>query len=209
MIRRHAQSLACALVLAAAVGAVWSNVSAQAAARLFATLSANLSTGVSTPVTCTVSGTGCFLDVSIAGGGGTFSAPVVINAGLTVNGGFIVNGGTFTFGSLPLISNTVPTVNSAGTSPSVPNANGTATFRVNVGTGGTATTIVMTMPAATNGWNCFWENLTSNAANRAGARMVSQGSTTTTVTAQYQTIATGAALAFTASDIVQGSCLGF
>lgn len=111
--------------------------------------------------------------------------------------------------SSALISATAPTVTSAGTSPSVTAGNGTATFRVNVGTGGTATTVVLALPAASAGWNCLWENLTANAANRIGQRMVPQSSTTTSATGQNQTIATGAALAFTASDIVQATCFAF
>lgn len=104
---------------------------------------------------------------------------------------------------------TAPTVTSAGTSPSVTGSNGTAAFRVNVGTGGTATTVVMAMPASTTGWNCFAENITATAANRAGQRVVLQSSTTTAVTVQNQTISTGAALAFTASDIVAFQCTGY
>jgi hypothetical protein len=104
---------------------------------------------------------------------------------------------------------TAPTVTSAGTSPSVTASNGTATFRVNVGTGGTATTIVMAMPTATTGWNCYVNNLTGAAANRAAGVMVEQSSTVSSVTVQYQTVATGTALAFTASDIVGFICMGF
>ena len=109
-----------------------------------------------------------------------------------------------------LVSGTAPTVTSAGTSPTVPNANGSMTFRVNVGTGGTATTIVLAMPAATAGWNCNGSNITAAAANRnpTGA-LLQQSSTTTAVTMQYQTVATGVALAFVASDIVQMSCFAF
>lgn len=105
--------------------------------------------------------------------------------------------------------NTAPTVTSAGTSPSVTASNGTAAFRVNVGTGGTATTIVMAMPTATTGWNCDAQNLTANAANRANQHVVQQSSTTTAVTVQNQTISTGAALAFTASDIVRFICVAY
>jgi hypothetical protein len=65
-----------------------------------------------------------------------------------------------------------------------------------------ATTIVLAMPAATTGWNAYAENITGTAANRADSRVVVQSSTTNSLTLQYQTISTGAALAFTASDIV-------
>lgn len=122
------------------------------------------------------------------------------------NGNIQINSATLSFvngGSGPtfLISTTLPTVTSAGTSPSI-TANGSASFRVNVGTGGTATTIVLAMPSSSTGWNAFAENITGSAANRANSRVVVQSSTTTSLTLQYQTISTGAALAFTASDIV-------
>lgn len=108
-----------------------------------------------------------------------------------------------------LASTTAPTVTSAGTSPSVTAHNGTAAFRVNVGTGGTATTIVMAMPTAATGWNCDAENITAAAANRANQTVKQQASTTTSVTVQNQTVSTGAALAFTASDIVRFICVAF
>lgn len=117
-------------------------------------------------------------------------------------------GGSFQMATVPIISSTAPTVTSAGTGPSVAGTN-TAAFRVNVGTGGTATTIVMAMPTATTGWNCNAENLTGQAANRANQQVVQQSSTTTAVTVQNQTISTGAALAFTASDIVAFLCMAY
>lgn len=106
-------------------------------------------------------------------------------------------------------SNTAPTVTSAGTSPSVTASNGTYAFRVNVGTGGVATTIVMAMPAATTGWNCHVNNLTASAANVADYKIVQTASTTTSVTVQQQTASTGVALAFTASDVVAFICIAY
>lgn len=109
-----------------------------------------------------------------------------------------------------LLTATAPTVTSAGTSPAMAGGNGTATFRVNVGTGGVATTIVMAMPTATTGWNCLGSNLTAAAANRNPTGvLLEQSSTTTAVTMQYQTVATGVALAFAASDIVLMTCLAY
>lgn len=103
-------------------------------------------------------------------------------------------------------SATAPTVASGfGTTPVI-TANGTAAFRINVGTGGVATGGVFTMPAATTGWNCFVSNLTAKAANRADQNTVQIASTTTTVTIQNQTTSTGAALAWTASDVVALMC---
>lgn len=71
---RHA---AFAALLGLTAGTIASVVHAQSAARLFATLSANLAGGVSTPVTCTASGSGCFLDVAIAGGSPTFTGQIL------------------------------------------------------------------------------------------------------------------------------------
>lgn len=117
---------------------------------------------------------------------------------------------SYALGTPILITGTAPTVTSAGTSPSVTSSNGTATFRVNVGTGGTATTIVLAMPTASTGWNCNGSNITAAAANRNPTGILfQQSSTTTAATLQYQTVGTGAALAFVASDIVQISCMAF
>lgn len=105
-------------------------------------------------------------------------------------------------------SGTAPTVSSGfGTSPTVA---GTATaFRVDVGTGGTATAGVLTMPSAATAWNCHVENLTGTLGNYANQRTVQLSSTTTTVTIENQTISTGAALAWTASDIVALLCAAY
>lgn len=106
-------------------------------------------------------------------------------------------------------STTAPTVTSAGTSPSIVASNGTAAFTINVGTGGTATTIVLAMPAATTGWICHATNVTATAANRADQAVRLTASTTTSVTLQNQTVSTGAALAFTASDVVHCQCTAY
>lgn len=110
--------------------------------------------------------------------------------------------------SLVTFSGTAPTVLAGfGGSPTV---SGTATaFRVNVGTGGVATTGALTLPAAGTGWNCNVVNLTAAAANRADIRTVQTGSTGTSVTLQNQTISSGAATAWVANDVVAGSCAAF
>lgn len=144
-------------------------------------------------------------------GGCTSSFPAVKRSGTTLQFrlGDDSGAGGIGFDSLA-ISGTAPTVTSAGTSPSVTASNGTATFRVNVGTGGTATTIVLAMPTAATGWNCSGSNITAAAANRNPTGvLLQQSSTTTAATLQYQTVATGVALAFVASDIVKISCLAY
>lgn len=113
-------------------------------------------------------------------------------------------------GTTILVSATAPTISSGfGTSPSVPNNNGTAAFTVNVGTGGAASAGVITMPAANTGWNCTVFDLTAQAANAADRETRQTASTTTTVTVQNQTLSTGAALAWTASDILRLSCFAY
>lgn len=82
------------LLVACALGAVLVSVQAQSASRVFGTLSANLTNGTSTPITCTQSGNGCFLDVSVGGGSfpngqtttvGTGTATATIIGTLTTN----------------------------------------------------------------------------------------------------------------------------
>lgn len=112
-------------------------------------------------------------------------------------------------GGVPLIRGADPTISSGfGTSPSVVSgANGPGAFLVNVGTGGTASSgVIATTSAATNGWVCSVTNRTAVAANRADQRTVQTATTTTTVTVQNQTISTGAALAWTASDVLALNC---
>lgn len=105
--------------------------------------------------------------------------------------------------------NVAPTISSGfGTSPSIV-AGTVPSFQVNVGTGGVATGGVIGMPTAATGWVCAVMNLTGQAANRADQRTVQTASTSATVTIQNQTISTGAALAWTASDKINLSCIAY
>ena len=119
-------------------------------------------------------------------------------------------GGTFknsaTNGVL-FASGTQPTISSGfGTGPSIA-SNGTFAITVNVGTGGAASSGVIGMPTAATAWVCTVNNQTAAAANRA-SNTRQTASTSTSVTIQNQTTSTGAALAWTASDIVVLSCWG-
>lgn len=98
---------------------------------------------------------------------------------------------------------------SCGTSPAVTNSNGSVSFLVTGGTGGTATGCTVTMPTAAAGWNCSVVNITQTAAHRADRTTVQTASTTTSVTWEYQAVSTGAATAFTASDVFRGICFPF
>lgn len=106
----------------------------------------------------------------------------------------------------PLTINTAPTISSGfGSSPSIASSNGTATFRVNVGTGGTASSGVVTMPTAGFGWNCFAADITNPGIN--DTKMSASNTTTVTLTNYNST--TGAAVAWTASDIIAVACFGY
>jgi hypothetical protein len=101
---------------------------------------------------------------------------------------------------------TAPTITSGfGTSPTVPLNVGTLVFTVNVGTGGTASSGVITMPAAPHGWACQADDITNNASSSTAE----SATTTTGVTLTNYSRTTGVATAWAASDIVQVSCLEY
>lgn len=106
--------------------------------------------------------------------------------------------GSLNLGTTMAFSSTAPTISSGfGTSPSIVSGGTATSFRVNVGTGGTATSGVVGMPAASNGWNCFvTDQTTANVNTRQSA------STTTSVTF-------GTTAAWTASDILIATCAAF
>lgn len=105
------------------------------------------------------------------------------------------------------VSGTAPTISSGfGTSPTVPTNNGTAAFTINVGTGGTASSGVVAMPAATTGWLC---TVSPTGAPQAAAIMYSAPTSTTSITITNYTLTTGAALAWTASTVIGVKCVGY
>jgi hypothetical protein len=109
-----------------------------------------------------------------------------------------------------VIGATAPTISAGfGTTPSVSAGASSIAFRIDVGTGGTATSGTIGLPAATTGWNCYTENITGQAANDADIRTVQTSSSTTTAVIESQTVSTGAAVAWTASDILAVSCFAY
>ena len=69
-------------------------------------------------------------------------------------------------------------------------------------------TPMLTMPAATTGWNCYVNNETAAAAHVAyNTRQIA--STTTSVTLENQTTSTGAAVAWAASNILKLACMAY
>ena len=107
------------------------------------------------------------------------------------------------------LSSTAPTISAGfGTGPSVVFNNGTASFRINVGTGGTAKSGTIGMPTAANGWNCYVNNITAAAGNR-GDNTRQTASTSSTVVVHNQTTSTGTDIAWTASDVLGFICAAF
>lgn len=138
-------------------------------------------------------------------GGATNSFPALkqVSTGLYVraaddSGYGIFGSGQYQLGGNTLITVNAPTISSGfGTSPAILSNNGNATFRVNVGTGGVATSGVVALGATVaNGWNCLVSDMTNNTVTRQTA------STTSTVTVT-------AAAAWAASDTLIFHCMGY
>ncbi len=119
--------------------------------------------------------------------------------------GFDITAGTpFTIASKVVLSGATPTISSGfGTSPSVTAGYSTA-FRVNVGTGGVATTGVIAIPgaAATTGWNCSCTDITTHVGT------CQQTASTTTTASFGQFVSAGTAQAWAASDVLAVTCVG-
>src|SRR5437588_993980 len=115
--------------------------------------------------------------------------------------------GTLQVNGKAAVSPAAPTISSGfGTSPSITASNGTITFEVNVGTGGTATSGVIGLPAATTGWNCAATDITTNSATV----FLTKQTASTTTTATFGNFNTsGAAAAWAASDKLRISCFAY
>lgn len=104
-------------------------------------------------------------------------------------------------------SATAPTIASGfGTSPSITANNGTAAFQIQVGTGGTATSGTLTMPAAAHGWECDAQDINTVSATVFQTKQISSA-TTVAGFANYNT--SGAQAAWGAGDNLLVKCLAF
>ena len=102
-----------------------------------------------------------------------------------------------------LIGFTAPTISSGfGSTPSIASSNGTATFTINVGSGGTASSGVIGLPTSANGWKVQCDDLTTQSTSVFLTKQIASGATTATIT-NYNTA--GAATAWAANDIL--SCM--
>ena len=107
----------------------------------------------------------------------------------------------------PFIRSTAPTISSGfGTSPSIVASNGTAAFTINVGTGGSASTGVIGLPAATTGWCVTCQNTSANTATVFITKQTAFTTTTATI-GNYD--AAGAAAAWTASNVLVCKAMAF
>lgn len=105
-----------------------------------------------------------------------------------------------------LYSPTTPTITSGfGTSPVVGPGNGTATFNIAIGTGGTATNGIIALPTANSGWTCTATDVTTQSATVFVTKQISSGTNSATL-ANFNT--SGAQAAWAANDILFVSCWG-
>lgn len=153
-------------------------------------------TNISLGSDCSGSGNGCgnhFFGVGLNGNvaqdsvGAPFSAP-----------SFLL--------SSTFASKTAPTVSSGfGTSPVIGNVNGTAFFTVTIGTGGSASTGVISLPTTAHGWRCTADDVST----QTSTVFVTKQTTDTASTATLGNFNTsGAAAAWNAGDVLLVSCMG-
>lgn len=108
-----------------------------------------------------------------------------------------------------LSSATAPTISSGfGSSPSIASNNGTATFRVNIGTGGTASSGVIGLPTAANGWNCLVSEFSPNSTALLSVTVVT-ASSNASVTVANDLLSTGAATAWQVSQVLILQCSAY
>lgn len=167
--------------------------------------------------TTTTNGTGYFMDNSsgLAGVGMVFDSS---NGVCSVFGAeeFCANGGGLSLGNNKsiattngaLISGTTATISSGfGSTPSVVNFNTSLAFQINVGTGGAASTGTIGLATAPHGWNCTCTDITTNSSTVFACKQTGAGTATTAPIGEFT--AAGVAQAWTASDILNVSCVAF
>jgi len=101
-----------------------------------------------------------------------------------------------------LASATAPTISTGfGTAPSIVSNNGSLTFRVNIGSGGAASSGIIGMPAAANGWNAIIQVFNPTNVNLLQQTVVTS-STTSTITIANYTTSTGVITAWPSGTIL-------
>ncbi|POR52746.1 hypothetical protein B0G62_10443 [Paraburkholderia eburnea] len=130
---------------------------------------------------------------------GTFTT---VNANTSVN----ANGSYYVFSRL-VLANVSPGISSGfGAGSSIGANTGAIGFKLTIGTGGTATSGVLSMPTASNGWNCYANDITTQSSTVFSTKMTASTTTSVTLT-NFNT--SGAAAAWAANDTLVVSCVGF
>ena len=164
-------------------------------------------------ITCLIlkqsSGGGDPLIVQSSGGTAQFTIAPGASFPVTSNQAFAALAVGNSVNSHVWISNTAPTVSAAGcggSAASITSNNGTAAFKVNVGTSNTGTCTI-TMPATTTDWVCSATDITRTTTTVSTTKSVPGGTPTTQITLQNYTDVSGTA-AWTDSDVIAVSCMG-
>lgn len=127
----------------------------------------------------------------------TFGGQVTTPGFVSTTAGYELNGITADFAASPVIAS------GFGTSPSILQANGTAAFIVQIGTGGTATSGVVTLPGAVHGWYCTCNDRSNQSATIFECKQTVSTATSATL-ANFNT--SGAQAAWAAGDIIDVGC---
>lgn len=140
------------------------------------------------------SGAQLLLDAQV---GGVSKGSLSNTGAMSVTGSYGMSGNVFA-------SATAPTIASAcGTTPAI-SANGTSNFDITIGTGGTASTCVLTMPAATTAWSCLSQTFNPSATQAALEVRVTARSTTSITLTNLNSAAV--ATAFDAGQVISVIC---
>jgi hypothetical protein len=118
---------------------------------------------------------------------------------LDLNTALQINGVVAESGTAPVIAS------GFGTSAAIVASNGTAAFTLNVGTSNTGTG-VLTMAAASHGWACHVNDITTKGANVATTQVTATSTTSVTVQNYSDAMATHD---WTDSDVLQFQCTGY
>ena len=116
--------------------------------------------------------------------------------------GTTFQGTQYNLGNTLLFSSTAPTLGTGwGTSPSII-ASGSPTFRINVGTGTTASSGVINMPAAANGWNAIIQVFKPAGTSSPLQTTYVSGSTTTSISVYNLSNSNGSSVAWPAGTVL-------
>jgi hypothetical protein len=148
-------------------------------------------------------------NINVTGGtitGITGTVGIINLLGTNVTTTSTINTNKYNLNAATLFSSTAPTIASGfGTSPAISATNGNAAVAVIVGTGGVASTGMLTFPVAAHAWICNGQQAPHGA--NTGLEITGVSPTTVMVTAVLYS--TGATTPFTANSLISLSCLAY